>query len=105
MPGLPSGLLLASLASTESLAQEPITRGRLAAIVTILREFPLHLAQSSQHLFQHLSQLGVFRSFPRQFSLKSVALRLFCRQFLLQLCDLFLCRHAFSVAALATLPV
>jgi hypothetical protein len=30
---------------------------------------------------------------------------LFCRQFLLQLCDLFLCRHAFSVAALATLPV
>ena len=82
-----------------------ITRRGLAAIVAILRQLPFDLAQSSQHLLQHLSQGGIFRSFPRQFSLESGALRSFCGQFPLQLSLFFFCRHALSLAALSTLPV
>ena len=73
--------------------------------MAIFREFPLHLSQSSEYFLQHLSQRGVLSLFPRQFSLKSGCLRSFCGQVFLQLCNLFLCRHAPSVAALATLSV
>src|SRR5437660_9552645 len=105
MPRLPSWLLLALLAQADPLTSQSITRWRLAAIVAILRQFPLHLAQPSEYFLQHLSQLAVFRLFPPQFSLKSSALGSFCGQLLLQLCNLFLCRHTLSVAALAILPV
>src|SRR5216683_2669580 len=105
MPCLSSWLLLTLLAQADPLTSQPITRRRLAAIVAIFRELPLHLTQPSEYFLQHLSQVAVFRSFARQFSLKAGALRSFCGQFPLQLCNLFLCRHALSVAALATLPV
>ena len=102
---MPSWLLLASLAQAGPLAPQPITGRRLAAIVTILRQFPFDLAQSSEHFLQYLPQLGLLRSFPRQFSLESGGLRSLRGQFLLQLYQFFFCRHALSLAALATLPV
>src|SRR6266487_1008986 len=105
MPCLPSWLLLASFAYACPLALQPITRRRFAAIVAILRQFPLDLSESSQHFLQHLSQIGVLCSFSRQFSLESGALLSFCSQFLLQLGLFSFCRHALSLAALAILPV
>ena len=105
MPRLPSWLLLASFAQASPLPPQPITRRGLVAIVAILGQLPFDLPQSSQHFLQHLSQLGVLRSFPRQFSLESGSHRSLCGQFLLQLCEFFFCRHVLSLAALATLPV
>ena len=105
MPHLPSRLLLASFAQADPLSPQPITRRGLAAIMAILGQLFFDLPQPPQHFLQHLSQLGVLHSFPRQFSLESDCLRSLCGQFLLQLCEFFFCRHALSLAALATLPV
>src|SRR5258708_17437831 len=102
---LPSGLLLASLASVRPFASQPITRWGFATMVTVLRPLSLDLPQLSEHFLQHLSQGGFFRPLPCQLSFEPRCLRSLCRQFLLQLYQFLFCRHACSLAALATLPV